>query len=72
MKDRGLSTAVGDEGGFAPTLEGTEDALNSILAAIKAAGYEPKRTSPSGLTVLLLSSSKTACMTTPSLKVPKE
>jgi len=41
LKDRGLSTAVGDEGGFAPSLEGTEDALNSILAAIKAAGYEP-------------------------------
>ena len=41
LHDRGLSTAVGDEGGFAPTLEGTEDALNSILAAIKAAGYEP-------------------------------
>ena len=40
LKDRGLSTAVGDEGGFAPNLEGTEDALNSILAAIKAAGYE--------------------------------
>ncbi len=40
LHDRGLSTAVGDEGGFAPTLEGTEDALNSILAAIKAAGYE--------------------------------
>lgn len=41
LKDRGLSTAVGDEGGFAPELEGTEDALNSIIAAIKAAGYEP-------------------------------
>ena len=41
LKDRGLSTAVGDEGGFAPNLEGTEDALNSIMAAIKAAGYEP-------------------------------
>ena len=41
LHDRGLSTAVGDEGGFAPALEGTEDALNSILAAIKAAGYEP-------------------------------
>ncbi len=41
LKKRGLSTAVGDEGGFAPTLEGTEDALNSILAAIKEAGYEP-------------------------------
>ncbi|MDR2497596.1 MAG: phosphopyruvate hydratase [Tannerellaceae bacterium] len=41
LKDRGLSTAVGDEGGFAPTLDGTEDALNSILLAVKAAGYEP-------------------------------
>jgi len=39
--DRGLSTAVGDEGGFAPTLKGTEDALDSIMKAIKAAGYEP-------------------------------
>ncbi|WP_300728043.1 phosphopyruvate hydratase [uncultured Bacteroides sp.] len=41
LHDRGLSTAVGDEGGFAPALKGTEDALESILAAIKAAGYEP-------------------------------
>ena len=41
LHDRGLSTAVGDEGGFAPALEGTEDALNSIMAAIRAAGYEP-------------------------------
>lgn len=41
LKKRGLSTAVGDEGGFAPVLDGTEDALNSILAAIEAAGYEP-------------------------------
>ena len=41
LHDRGLSTAVGDEGGFAPNLEGTEDALNSIIVATKAAGYEP-------------------------------
>lgn len=41
LKDRGLSTAVGDEGGFAPALDGTEDALNSIIAAIKTAGYQP-------------------------------
>lgn len=41
LHDRGLSTAVGDEGGFAPALNGTEDALESILSAIKAAGYEP-------------------------------
>ena len=38
---RNLSTAVGDEGGFAPALDGTEDAIESILAAIKEAGYEP-------------------------------
>ena len=41
LHDRGLSTAVGDEGGFAPSLAGTEDALDSIMAAIRAAGYEP-------------------------------
>lgn len=41
LHDRGLSTAVGDEGGFAPALNGTEDALGSIIAAIKVAGYEP-------------------------------
>ena len=41
MKGRGLSTAVGDEGGFAPNLEGTEDALETIIKAISAAGYKP-------------------------------
>ena len=41
LHGRGLSTAVGDEGGFAPSLDGTEDALESIIAAIKAAGYVP-------------------------------
>ena len=41
LKARGLSTAVGDEGGFAPNHDGTEDALNVILQAIKEAGYEP-------------------------------
>jgi enolase len=40
LHDRGLSTAVGDEGGFAPKLEGTEDALESIIKAIEIAGYE--------------------------------
>jgi enolase len=39
LHDRGLSTAVGDEGGFAPKLEGTEDALESIIKAIELAGY---------------------------------
>ena len=41
LKKRGLTTAVGDEGGFAPKLDGIEDALQSIVAAITAAGYEP-------------------------------
>ena len=41
LKKRGLSTAVGDEGGFAPALDGIEDALQIICDAIKAAGYEP-------------------------------
>jgi enolase len=40
LKKRGLSTAVGDEGGFAPKLESVEDALDSILAAVKNAGYK--------------------------------
>jgi enolase len=41
LKGRGLSTAVGDEGGFAPPLGGTEDALETIVRAISAAGYKP-------------------------------
>ena len=41
LKKRGLSTAVGDEGGFAPALDGIEDALESICTAIRDAGYEP-------------------------------
>jgi len=39
LHNRGLSTSVGDEGGFAPTLKGTEDALDSIIEAIQLAGY---------------------------------
>ena len=41
LKSRGLSTAVGDEGGYAPNFDGIEDALDTIVAAIKQAGYEP-------------------------------
>ncbi len=41
LHDRNLSTAVGDEGGFAPALNGTEDALDSIIKAIEKAGYKP-------------------------------
>ena len=41
LKNRGLSTAVGDEGGYAPALNGIDDALESICQAVKDAGYEP-------------------------------
>ncbi len=40
LKDKGLSTAVGDEGGFAPKLESTEAALDAIALAVKLAGYK--------------------------------
>ena len=40
LHDRNLSTAVGDEGGFAPTFNGTEDALDTVLLAIEKAGYK--------------------------------
>ena len=49
LKARNLSTAVGDEGGFAPSLGGTEDALECILTAIKAAGYKPGKDVTIGL-----------------------
>jgi enolase len=48
LKEAGLSTAVGDEGGFAPNLKGTEDALNSIIEAIRNAGYKPGRAENGG------------------------
>jgi enolase len=41
LKDRHLSTAIGDEGGFAPQLDSAEDALDSIMTAIEKAGYKP-------------------------------
>jgi enolase len=54
LHDRGLSTAVGDEGGFAPALKGTEDALESIIEAIKKAGYTPGRKSEGGQVAIAL------------------
>jgi enolase len=48
LKAKGLSTAVGDEGGFAPMLGGTEEAIESILTAIKNAGYKPGRAEDGG------------------------
>ena len=43
LKKKGLSTAVGDEGGFAPDIASSREALDLLLAAIRAAGYEPGR-----------------------------
>ncbi len=48
LKAKNLSTAVGDEGGFAPMLGGTEEAIESILTAIKNAGYKPGRAEDGG------------------------
>jgi len=48
LHERDLSTAVGDEGGFAPALNGTEDALESIIKAIELAGYKPGRKEEGG------------------------
>jgi len=49
LAKQGSSTAVGDEGGFAPMLPSNEAALEAIMTAIAAAGYEPGKTSPSPL-----------------------
>ena len=43
LKDRGLATSVGDEGGFAPNLSSDEETIETILEAVKLAGYEPKK-----------------------------
>ncbi|MFC2130121.1 phosphopyruvate hydratase [Bacteroidota bacterium] len=43
LKSKGYNTAVGDEGGFAPSLKSTEEAFDVILEAIRAAGYEPQK-----------------------------
>ena len=43
LKDKGLATSVGDEGGFAPNLDSDEETIETILDAVKAAGYEPGR-----------------------------
>ena len=54
LKKRGLSTAVGDEGGFAPVFADAEDALATILGAIEAAGYRPGRADQQGEVSLAL------------------
>jgi enolase len=52
LQKRGLVTAVGDEGGFAPNLKTNDEAVEVIVEAIRAAGYQPARTSPSRSTPL--------------------
>ena len=54
LKNRGLNTAVGDEGGFAPNLDSVEDALDVILTSIKNAGYKPGRKEEGGEVSLAL------------------
>ena len=54
LKKRGLSTAVGDEGGFAPVFTGTEDAIETILQAIEKAGYKAGRADQGGQVSLAL------------------
>jgi len=54
LHDRNLSTAVGDEGGFAPSLNGTEDALESIIKAIELAGYKAGRKEDGGQVAIAL------------------
>ena len=68
LSEMGNTTAVGDEGGFAPALAGTEDALDSIMSAIKAAGYEPGKDVKIGMDCASSEFLRTVSMTTPSLK----
>ena len=69
LHDRGLSTAVGDEGGFAPKFDGTEDALDTLTKAVEAANYKVGSDITLLSTVLPPNSSKTVSMTTLSSKV---
>lgn len=54
LNERGLNTAAGDEVGFAPALKGTENALESIVEAIRKAGYKPGRKSEEGQVCIAL------------------
>jgi len=65
LHDRNLSTAVGDEGGFAPSLDGTEDALDTILKAIQNAGYKPEEEVMIALDCAAAEFTKTGFMITP-------
>lgn len=60
LKNKGLATGLGDEGGFAPNLGSNREALDLILEAIKEAGYTPASRSPSRSTSPRPSSTRTA------------
>ena len=70
LKKRGLSTAVGDEGGFAPKLNSVEDALDSIMHAIKNAGYKPGKDIYLALDVGRVRVLQPATAPTPSRRAP--
>ena len=69
LSERGLETAVGDEGGFAPKFEGTEDAVETIIKAIEKAGYKPGEDVFLGFDCAHLNSTKMVYMITLNSKV---
>lgn len=71
LKSKNLSTAVGDEGGFAPDLKSTEDALDLVLEAIEQAGFSTKKDSPDFLIALDAASSEWKTDTVGKYYLPK-
>ena len=71
LKSKNLSTAVGDEGGFAPDLKSTEEALDLILEAIEQAGFSTKKDSPDFLIALDAASSEWKTDTVGKYYLPK-
>lgn len=71
LKNKNLSTAVGDEGGFAPDLKSTEEALELILEAIEQAGFSTKKDSPDFLIALDAASSEWKTDTVGKYYLPK-
>lgn len=71
LKNKNLSTAVGDEGGFAPDLKSTEEALDLILEAIEQAGFSTKKDSPDFLIALDAASSEWKTDTVGKYYLPK-
>lgn len=71
LKSKNLSTAVGDEGGFAPDLKSTEEALDLVLEAIEQAGFSTKKDSPDFLIALDAASSEWKTDTVGKYYLPK-